>query len=215
MSANRPQWTVRALLTALVAAALTFVSLPATAVAAPPGVPSEATARTWLNSLTVRALGSSTGYSREQFPHWWTVSGACNTRETVLIRDGVNVATDSSCAAIRGTWHSPYDGATWSSAADVDIDHVVPLHNAWRTGASSWTLAKRQAFANDRNHPQLVAVTDNVNQAKGDQAPDTWKPPLTSYWCTYARMWVASKHEWGLWVTSTEKSALASMLDRC
>lgn len=214
MFANRPQWTFRALLVALVAA-LALVSLPVTSVATPPGIPSASTARYWLGALTVRALGSSTGYSRDQFPHWWTVSGTCNTREEVLKRDGTNVVVNSSCAAVSGSWYSPYDGATWRAASDVDIDHVVPLHNAWRTGASSWTLAKRQAFANDRYHPQLIAVTDNVNQSKGDQSPDLWKPPLTSYWCTYAKMWVASKYEWGLWVTSAEKSALNSMLDRC
>ncbi|GLY67356.1 hypothetical protein Atai01_39750 [Amycolatopsis taiwanensis] len=97
----------------------------------------------------------------------------------------------------------------------MDIDHIVPLADAWRTGASSWTTAERQSFANDLSDPQLIAVTDNVNQAKGDQSPDTWKPPLTSYWCTYAEMWIAVKHKWDLTVNSAEKSALSSMLDRC
>ncbi|HEY0638309.1 MAG TPA: HNH endonuclease family protein [Pseudonocardiaceae bacterium] len=194
---------------------LTLAGTPGTAVATPPGIPSETTARSWLSALTVAPTGSSTGYSRDKFPHWNTVSGACNTREVVLRRDGTNVVVDSSCAAVSGRWYSPYDGATWSAASDVDIDHVVPLANAWRSGASTWTTAKRAAFANDLNHPQLIAVTDNVNQSKGDQSPDAWKPPLTSYWCTYARMWVASKYEWGLRITSAEKSALTSMLDRC
>lgn len=215
MFTNRPQWTIRALLTVFAAAALAFVSVPGTALATPPGIPSESTARTWLNSLSVQPLGSSTGYSRDEFPHWETVSGSCDTREEVLKRDGTNVVVDSSCAATSGTWHSPYDGATWTAASDVDIDHMVPLHNAWRTGASSWTAAKREAFANDLGSPQLIAVTDNVNQSKSDQSPDAWKPPLQSYWCTYAKMWTAAKHEWGLWVTSAEKSALVSMLDTC
>lgn len=197
----------------LVAAATLTLTGPATAT--PPGIPSESTARTWLSTIRVAPLGTSDGYSRDLFPHWWTVTGTCNTREMVLQRDGTNVVVDSSCAAISGSWYSPYDGATWRAASDVDIDHVVPLSNAWRTGARSWTTAKREAFANDRYHPQLIAVTDNVNQAKGDQSPDQWKPPLTSYWCTYAKMWVASKYEWGLWVTSTERSALYGMLDRC
>jgi len=220
MSPACPQRTklrpsLRSLLTVVAVALLTLVSLPGTAGATPPGIPSEATARTWLAALSVKPLGSSTGYSRDQFPHWWTVSGTCNTREEVLKRDGTNVVVNSDCAAVSGRWYSPYDGATWTAASDVDIDHVVPLHNAWRTGASSWTLAKRQAFANDRYHPQLIAVTDNVNQSKGDQSPDTWKPPRTAYWCTYAEMWVASKYEWGLWVTTAEKSALTSMLNTC
>ncbi|GLZ37580.1 hypothetical protein Acsp05_12050 [Actinokineospora sp. NBRC 105648] len=191
------------------------IGLTTTASATPPGIPSAATARSELAALTVRADGSMTGYSRDKFPHWITISGACDTRETVLKRDGSGVVTNSSCAATSGSWFSPYDGATWSAASDVDIDHVVPLAAAWRSGASSWSTAQRQAFANDLSRPQLIAVTDNVNQSKGDQAPNTWKPPLTSYWCTYAKMWTHVKYGYGLSVNSAEKSALQSMLDRC
>ena len=81
--------------------------------------------------------------------------------------------------------------------------------------AWSWTTAKRESFANDLSHPQLLPVTDNVYQSKGDKSPDQWKPPLASYYCTYARMWVASKYYWGLTITSAEKSALTSMLNTC
>lgn len=207
--------TVRSLLTLTVVAVVTTVTMAQPATATPPGIPSETTARSWLSVLQVAPTGSSTGYSRDKFPHWITQYGSCNTREVVLQRDGTNVVVDSACYPIRGSWYSPFDGATWTAASDVDIDHVVPLANAWRSGASTWTTAKRQAFANDLNHPQLIAVTDDVNSAKGDKSPDQWKPPLTSYWCTYSKMWVASKYEWGLSITSAEKTALLSMLDRC
>ncbi len=195
-------------------AAITFGSV-SPALATPPNIPTAATAKTELAALTVRADGSMTGYSRDKFPHWITQSGTCNTREAVLKRDGTNVVTDSSCAATSGRWFSPYDGATWSTASDVDIDHIVPLAAAWRSGASSWTTAQRQSFANDMSGPQLIAVTDNVNQAKGDQTPATWKPPLTSYWCTYAKMWVHTKYRWSLSVNSAEKTELTGMLGRC
>ncbi|MGW3811466.1 hypothetical protein ACWD50_33230, partial [Micromonospora sp. NPDC005113] len=95
--------------------------------ATPPGIPSKATAQSQLNALTVAAQGSTSGYSRDLFPHWITISGSCNTREQVLKRDGTSVVVDSSCAATSGRWYSPYDGATWTAASDVDIDHVVPL----------------------------------------------------------------------------------------
>ncbi|MEU7526193.1 HNH endonuclease family protein [Saccharothrix sp. NPDC042600] len=201
-------------ITLLLAGALTL-GLTAPAQATPPDIPSAATANSELAALTVASEGSTTGYSRDLFPHWTTVSGTCNTRETVLKRDGTNVVTDSNCAATSGRWYSPYDGATWSVASDVDIDHIVPLAEAWRSGASSWTTSRRQSFANDLSGPQLIAVTDNVNQAKGDQDPALWKPPLTSYWCTYAKMWVHTKYRWGLKVNSAEKTALLSMLGRC
>ncbi|MDH6466368.1 hypothetical protein M2302_006576 [Micromonospora sp. A200] len=183
--------------------------------ATPPGIPSKATAQSQLNALTVAAQGSTSGYSRDLFPHWITISGTCNTREQVLKRDGTSVVVDSSCAAISGRWYSPYDGATWSAASDVDIDHVVPLAEAWRSGANSWTTSRRQSFANDLTRPQLIAVTDNVNQAKGDQDPSTWQPPLSSYRCTYSKMWITVKYSWGLTLQSTEKSALQSMLNTC
>ncbi|MCK2236397.1 MULTISPECIES: HNH endonuclease family protein [unclassified Crossiella] len=212
MNGARP---IRALLTTLLITAAVSLGLSAPANAEPPNIPSASTARTQLNGLTVAPAGSMTGYSREKFPHWITISGACNTRETVLKRDGRNVQVNASCAATSGSWHSPYDGATWTAASDVDIDHIVPLAAAWRSGAANWTTAKRQQFANDLTNSQLIAVTDNVNQAKGDKTPDLWKPPLGSYHCTYARMWTGAKHAWGLTVTAAEKGALSGMLSSC
>ncbi|PKX96419.1 HNH endonuclease family protein [Aspergillus novofumigatus IBT 16806] len=187
----------------LVAAIPAPVALPT-----PPGIPSAATAESELAALTVAAAGSNDGYSRDLFPHWIS-------QGVVLARDGTGIVKDSSCYPTSGSWYSPYDGATWTQASDVDIDHVVPLANAWRSGASEWTTAQRQAFANDLTNPQLMAVTDNVNQAKSDDGPEAWKPPLTSYYCTYAKMWVRVKYVYDLTITSAEKSALVSMLDTC
>ncbi|WP_405612849.1 HNH endonuclease family protein [Streptomyces sp. NBC_00076] len=185
-----------------------------TASAALPTPVSAATARTYLASLTV-ATENRTGYDRDLFPLWITQSGTCNTRETVLKRDGSSVVTDSACAATSGSWYSQYDGATWTAASDLDIDHLVPLAEAWDSGASGWTTARRQAFANDLTRPQLIAVTDNVNQAKGDQDPATWMPSRTAYRCTYVRAWVQVKYYYDLSVDSAEKSALTNYLSSC
>ncbi|HEX5566702.1 MAG TPA: HNH endonuclease family protein [Streptomyces sp.] len=197
-----------------ICAGLLFLGAP-TSQAAPPTPPSAATARSYLSVLTVRAEGSSDGYSRDRFPHWSNQGNRCNTREVVLKRDGTNVQQDSECRAISGSWYSPYDGATWSAASDVDIDHVVPLAEAWRSGASGWTNTKREAFANDLTIAQLIAVTDTVNQAKGDKDPAKWMPPRSAYHCTYARMWVWVKYSYGLSVDSAEKSKLTSVLNSC
>ncbi|KAK4163995.1 hypothetical protein QBC43DRAFT_237957 [Cladorrhinum sp. PSN259] len=181
----------------------------------PPGIPSTANAKTQLGALTVKTITDPGGYSRDLFPHWNTVSGTCNTRETVLKRDGTNVVTDSACASTSGSWFSPYDGQTWTAASDVDIDHMVPLKNAWISGANTWTTAKRTQFANDLTNPQLWAVTDSVNQAKSDKSPDVWKPSVTSFHCTYAKAWVAVKYAYALAISSAEKSALTTMLNTC
>ncbi|MFI9340405.1 HNH endonuclease family protein [Streptomyces sp. NPDC052773] len=197
---------------ALIASAALFQA-PSASAALPTPV-SATTARTYLASLPV-AAEDRTGYNRDLFPHWITISGTCNTRETVLKRDGSNVVTDSSCYATSGSWYSPYDGATWTAASDVDIDHLVPLAEAWDSGADSWTTSRRQAFANDLTRPQLLAVTDDVNQAKGDKDPAEWMPSRTTYRCTYVRAWVQVKYYYGLSVDSAEKSALQNHLAAC
>lgn len=155
----------------------------------------------------------------------------------MLKRDATSITVDSACKATAGKWTSPYDGASWTDASDLDIDHMVPLKNAWivgfppflsllapedciltrvtQSGANEWTTDKRQQYANDVVRPQLWAVTDNVNQSKGDRSPDAWKPPLTSFYCVYARAWVQVKSYWDLSITSAEKTALTSMLATC
>src|SRR4051794_16899221 len=107
-----PAHRFKSILAVLLLVVALAVALPAAASATPPGIPSEATARSELAALTVRADGSSSGYSRDKFPHWHIVSGTCDTRETVLKRDGSGVVTNSSCSATSGSWYSPYDGST-------------------------------------------------------------------------------------------------------
>ncbi|KAL4961032.1 HNH endonuclease family protein [Aspergillus stella-maris] len=182
--------------------------------ATPPGIPSTSTAETQLAALTVAAAGASSDYDRDLFPHWISQGNSCNTRDRVLIRDGTDVTTGSGCS-ITGSWLSPYDGETWTATSDVDIDHVVPLSNAWNSGASEWTTDEREAFANDLDIPQLLAVTDNVNSQKSDSGPEEWLPPLTSYHCTYGKMWTTVKYTYGLTVTSAEKAALEDLLATC
>ncbi|MCC5475980.1 HNH endonuclease family protein [Streptomyces sp. NPDC059680] len=208
----RRRLSILAVLTGLIASVALFAS-PSASAALPTPV-SAATARSYLSQLTV-ATENRTGYQRSLFPTWITISGTCNTREWILKRDGTNVVTDSACTATSGSWYSPYDGATWTSPSDVDIDHLVPLAEAWDSGASKWTTAQRQAFANDVTRPQLLAVTDNVNQAKGDQDPATWVPSRSAYVCTYVRAWVQVKYYYGLSVDSAEKTALTNYLANC
>ncbi|QHC26932.1 DUF1524 domain-containing protein [Streptomyces sp. GS7] len=154
------------------------------------------------------------GYSRAKFPHWIKQKGGCNTREVVLLRDGKDVTLDE-CRAVSGTWYSEYDGETFTEARALDIDHMVPLANAWRSGADKWETSERRTFANDLDHSQLIAVSARSNRQKGDQSPDQWAPPRHEYWCTYARAWTDVKHVYRLSVTEPEKVKLEEMLDEC
>ena len=82
------------------------------------------------------------------------------------------------CVVIAGVLDDPYTGATVTfekaDAAEVPIDHVVPLAAAWVQGAAAWPAEQRQAFANDLNN--LMATTREENSAKGDSTADEWVP---------------------------------------
>ncbi|MEU1723887.1 HNH endonuclease family protein [Nonomuraea sp. NPDC005692] len=173
-------------------------------------------ARGELRELVVAEARSLRGYSHERFmPSWTEAEGACDTREVVLRRDAVSVTTDVDCEAVRGTWFSEYDGLTLHSEEQIDVDHLVPLANAWVSGANAWTDERRQAFANDLTRPELIAVSESVNLDKAGSSPATWRPPRRSYWCTYARAWITVKHHYGLTITYREKRALIRMLRTC
>lgn len=185
------------------------------ALAYPPTPPSASTAATQLAGLTVKTEGSTSGYSRDLFPHWITQSGTCDTRDQVLKRDGTGVTVDSQCEPTAGQWYSVYD-ATWvTNDSSVDIDHIVPLAEAWKSGANAWSTSRRQQFANDLSIAQLIAVSASSNRSKGDRDPSAWKPPNTSVHCIYAREWIWVKHTYGLSLQSAEKTALQQMLGTC
>ncbi|MBX7555386.1 HNH endonuclease family protein [Streptomyces sp. tea 10] len=168
-----------------------------------------------LGELNVAAPHPMTGYSRAKFPHWIIQYGTCDTREVVLKRDGKDVVQDQQCRAVSGSWVSAYDGRTFTAAGQLDIDHMVPLANAWRSGADEWDTTLRRKFANDLIEPQLIAVSASSNRQKGDQSPDQWAPPLHSYWCTYSRAWTHVKYTYHLNITEAEKNKLNEMLDTC
>ncbi|GAA2351476.1 HNH endonuclease family protein [Saccharopolyspora halophila] len=171
-----------------------------------------------VDQLKVAPAASMDGYSRDRFDHWNAQPEAgknCNTREAVLARDGENVRTDNRCQPTSGSWTSSYTGEKITDDSEVDIDHMVPLANAWRSGANEWTDAEREKFANDMNSPQLVAVDSSSNRSKGDQDPSTWKPSAEGQWCDYAGDWVEVKNTYDLTVTQAEKRALHEMLATC
>ncbi|WP_342355759.1 HNH endonuclease family protein [Streptomyces cacaoi] len=155
------------------------------------------------------------GYTREKFPHWASQGDSCDTREIVLQRAGAQVQRDGECRAVSGQWTSAYDNEKFTDSSDLDIDHMVPLANAWRSGAHAWSQEQREEFANDLRRPQLLAVSASTNRTKGDQGPEEWQPPAKNYWCTYARAWTAVKSHYRLSVTNREQHALRDMLNTC
>jgi hypothetical protein len=213
-----PLWTLRAAAALLTLTVAAGCDLPPDAGSDSGGgttTTDPADAKAKLDKLKViPRAGSMSKYSRARFPHWRDTGSNCDVRDTVLKRDGTKVKV-SGCNVVAGTWTSVYDGDKITDPAKVDIDHVVPLANAWRSGASAWTDEDREDFANDLDDPQLVAVSASSNRSKGDQDPSTWKPERTASWCQYAQDWIIVKSKWKLTVLAKEKTALNDMLETC
>lgn len=154
------------------------------------------------------------GYNRDLFEHWSDLDGnGCDTREDVLARD--NQIPSQGCSSDKGTWVSAYDGETTSDAGDFDIDHMVPLAEAWGSGAYAWDSTKREAYANDMHPFSLIAVSASSNRSKSDRDPAEWLPENTAFRCAYTARWIAVKFRWRLTIDSAERNALASLLNSC
>ena len=174
-----------------------------------------ATLTTAISHIPV-ATENRTGYDRTLFKLWVDADGdGCDTREEVLIAEAEDAPTiGSGCSLTNGRWYSYYDGAYQTSASALDIDHVVPLAEAWDSGARTWTSTRRESYANDLGDSRtLVGVTAAVNRAKGDQDPAEWQPAINK--CRYVKDWVAVKIRWGLTQNSAEKTALQDIAAGC
>lgn len=158
------------------------------------------------------------GYSRSLFKHWIDADGdSCNTREEVLIAESQSRAQVDpfGCRVVEGDWFSPYDGQSFTSPSDLDVDHLVPLKEAWDSGAWAWTSARRQLFANDLSDSRtLIAVSASQNRSKGDKDPSNWIPPRQAYVCSYLADWVAVKAQWGLSMDQSEAGRIRNLLTR-
>lgn len=169
-----------------------------------------------LNGLKVKAERGN-GYDRDLFRHWVDAdSDGCDAREEVLIAESLSQASTGSGCSVRGRWVSAYDGFLTTDPSTFDIDHMVPLAEAWGSGAFKWNAKTRQAFANDLGYAgSLIAVSASSNRSKSDQDPAEWLPPAQSYWCTYATEWIAVKYRWSLSVDRSEKAALNRLVVTC
>lgn len=175
-----------------------------------------------LRSLAVHGRAPHTGYSRDQYgPAWTDVDrNGCDTRNDVLNRDLTARTWRSGtrdCVVLSGSLADPYTGHpipfTKADAADVQIDHVVALSDAWSTGSQGWPVTERLHYANDPLN--LLAVDGQANQDKGDGDAATWLPPNKSYRCAYVARQIAVKSKYRLWVTAAERNAMGSVLARC
>lgn len=169
-------------------------------------------------ALTVRAIPTSLPvYDRGDWNHWVDADGDCqDTRAEVLINESAVPVSFDGCRVVSGEWNGFFNGQTLTDASKVDIDHMVPLSNAHRSGGWQWDSQTKKNFANDISETDhLIAVSASANRSKGDRGPEAWKPTNVSYWCQYAKDWAAIKARWQLSVTNAELIALQQMTSTC
>ncbi|MFJ3913896.1 HNH endonuclease family protein [Streptomyces vinaceus] len=208
---------------AVVAAAAFALSVPTAAYAteqpAASAVPQVLPMGAAVSALPL-AVEDRTGYQRTSFKHWNAgdiPADGCNTRAEVLLSEAVEYpAIGPGCTLSGGVWWSYYDDTAVTEASKLDIDHMVPLAEAWDSGASSWTAKRREAYANDQGQlSSLVAVTARSNRSKADQDPAEWLPPAPDALCRYGAEWTATKLRWGLAVDGAERERLLDIAAGC
>ena len=174
-----------------------------------------------LDRLPTSNQAPATGYTRDQFGKAWSdVDGnGCDTRNDILARDLADTVIDAKCLVLSGVLNDPYTGRTISfqrgqtTSTAVQIDHLVALSNAWKTGAQNLTPGQRLKLANDRDN--LLAVDGPTNAAKGDKDASAWLPPLNSFHCKYVARQIDVKATYSLWVTSAERESMRQVLNAC
>ncbi len=171
--------------------------------------------RAALSALTV-ALEDDGGvpYDRDDYDHYLgRDENGCNLRDRILLQDAVRVISVTDRCDAQGEWLSWFDGRAVSDESELQIDHLVALAEAHRSGAWKWDEEQRSEFFNDEE--TLSAVTAEVNRRKSDHDPAEWQPPDDGAWCRYAREWIEIKSRYELTADRAEVAALAALLDSC
>lgn len=172
-----------------------------------------------LSTIQIKGRAPKTGYARSQFGDGWEITNGCDTRNIILRRDMKQVIVGDKCKVMSGILDDPYTGKTIvfkrgaESSADVQIDHVVALSDAWQKGAQQLSKELRIALANDPL--ELLAVDGQANQDKSDGDAASWLPPNKAFRCQYVARQVAVKSKYQLWMTQAEFNVVRSLLERC
>jgi len=174
-----------------------------------------------LAKLLTKGRAPKTGYDRALFSDGWGDIGDCDTRNFILSRDLTKITWRNSpkCTVATGTLKDPYTGNIINfvrgvrTSSAVQIDHVVPVSDAWQKGAQQLSSAKRYSFYNDPLN--LLAVDGPTNEQKSDSDAASWLPPNRAFWCPYVARQIAVKYKYQLWVTSSERAAMLRVLKTC
>lgn len=181
----------------------------------------------WVIGLIIGFCASDSIYScekydRKNWKHWIDEDGDCqNTRQEVLIRDSikpvkyVGTVDAEGCKVFTGYWYDPYTGKTFTNPKQLDVDHVVPLKEAFESGGYKWSKEKKREYANylkDEFH--IIPVYLGENRSKGAKDPAEWLPENLKFKKQYAKMWVRIKLHWNLSSDNEELAMLRRILGK-
>jgi len=161
-------------------------------------------------------VNCKTQYHRSCFKHWIDEDGNClDTRQEMLQKDNLdfNVIDIENCRIVKGKWYDEYSGQYYTNTSQLDIDHIVPLKEAWESGANKWTQKQREVFAND--YDNLIIVSFSLNRQKGSKDPAKWLPPRTEYQCEYIARWKYIKERYNLLMDTEEKKKIQEVETIC
>lgn len=179
-----------------------------------------------MNKVTIKLESNGEDYDRKtQFGNWIDAdSDGQSTRQEVLAEESLIPVTwsENGKKVISGFWYDPFTQKNFTEPnrktgyAKLQIDHIVPLKEAWVSGAKAWSKEKRVSYSNDMdNFGHLIAVRGGTNGSKGDKDPAEWLPPNKAFHCAYVITWTAIKVKWELSMNHKEFDAIMNTLSNC
>ncbi len=105
----------------------------------------------------------------------------------------------------------PYTGVCHATADGLDIDHVISLAEAHRSGLWEASAQTKRAFARDLLNLTLTDL--RLNREKSDRDAAGWTPEKGRCWFAWRNVLV--RREWGLTVDRAESNALETILSGC
>jgi hypothetical protein len=144
------------------------------------------------------------------FGEWIDPDRDCRNTRAEMLEARSQVPVTGGCTIKIGRWFDLYTGKCFDSASSVEIDHLIPVAEAYRSGAWAWSQEQRVSFYNDTS--LLVIASSSANSKKSDKDPSRWLPPDSAYHLEYIKRWARGKRKYGLSSDPIERNFLANYL---
>jgi hypothetical protein len=170
---------------------------------------------TWFLTLLLLQMPA---YDRSTWRHWSDTDGDCqDTRVEVLIAEAIYASlSENGCSVVSGLWYDVYTDSWWTDPRSLDVDHVVALGEAHRTGGWRWNEERKEQYANFLDDPaHLRAVSLRANRQKGDKDESKWLPSNKKFLCQYVRERTAIYQREGLTRSRPAQRKVNEVMAKC